>query len=234
LNRYILIADDNEDIVDILKTYAAKEGFIPVVAYNGEEALAKFFQYSPALILLDVMMPRKDGFEICREIRQSSNVPIIMITAKSEDADRIMGLDIGADDYIVKPFSPGEVMARIRAVLRRIDLPDDSRKNIDENSVVFPGLEINLSDYTVKISGKSVNLTRKELEILWLLASNPGKVFSRDNLLNSVWGYEYFGDARTVDTHIKRLRAKIECLDTCNWEVKTIWGVGYKFEVKHV
>lgn len=229
MNRHILIADDNEGIVDILKTYVAKEGFIPVIAYDGEETIQMFTQYSPHLILLDVMMPKKDGFEICREIRQSSNVPIIMITAKSEDADRIMGLDIGADDYIVKPFSPGEVMARIRAVLRRLDISDEDKKEL----LIHPGLEINLSDFDVKINGKSVNLTKKEIEILWLLASNPGKVYSRDNLLNSVWGYEYFGDDRTVDTHIKRIRAKIDIPLNVSWEIKTIWGVGYKFEVKH-
>jgi two-component system response regulator ResD len=176
------------------------------------------------------MMPKKDGFEVCREIRKNSNVPIIMITAKGEDIDRIMGLDIGADDYIVKPFSPGEVMARIRAILRRLDIPEEKRKDL----VRFPGLEINITDYEVKIDGHSVNLTKKEIEILWLLATNPGKVFSRDNLLNSVWGYEYFGDARTVDTHIKRLRAKIDVSETFNWDIKTIWGVGYKFEVNHV
>lgn len=230
MNRHLLIADDNEGIVDILKSYAAKEGYVPIIAYDGESAIELFHQYTPVLILLDVMMPKKDGFQICREIRQVSNVPIIMITAKSEDADRIMGLDIGADDYIIKPFSPAEVMARIRAVLRRIEPPADSRKMI----LHYPKLEINLSDYDVKIDSKPVNLTKKEIEILWLLASNPGKVYSRDNLLNSVWGYDYYGDARTVDTHIKRLRAKIDLTGPVSWEIKTIWGVGYKFEVKHV
>lgn len=175
-------------------------------------------------------MPKKDGFEVCHEIRQSSNVPIIMITAKGEDADRIMGLDIGADDYIVKPFSPGEVMARIRAILRRVDISGEEDKKI----IRHPGLEINISDYEVKVNGYPVNLTKKEIEILWLLSTNAGKVFSRDNLLDSVWGYEYYGDARTVDTHIKRLRAKIDISDTSAWDIKTIWGVGYKFEVKHV
>jgi len=230
LSKPILIADDNEGIVDILKSYVAKEGYFPIIAYDGESAIELFHQYAPLLILLDVMMPKKDGFEVCREIRQISNVPIIMVTAKSEDADRIMGLDIGADDYIIKPFSPGEVMARIRAVLRRIDPPSDDAKNI----LYYPGLEINLSDYDVKINSKTINLTKKEIEIFWLLASNPGKVYSRDNLLNSVWGYEYFGDSRTVDTHIKRLRAKIDLTEPVSWEIKTIWGVGYKFEVKHV
>ena len=230
MNKYILIADDNDGILDILKTYVLKEGFTPILAHDGVEAMNVFAQYSPFLLLLDVMMPKKDGFEVCHEIRKSSNVPIIMITAKGEDADRIMGLDIGADDYIVKPFSPGEVMARIRAILRRLDIPDEKKKDI----IKHDGLEINIADYEVKISGHPINLTKKEIDILWLLASNPGKVFSRDNLLNSIWGYEYFGDARTVDTHIKRLRAKIGINETLSWDIKTIWGVGYKFEVKNV
>lgn len=230
MNKYLLIADDNESILDILKTYVIKEGFSPIIAHDGEEALDMFNKYEPLLILLDVMMPKKDGFEICRAIRQSSNVPIIMITAKGEDGDRIMGLDIGADDYIVKPFSPKEVMARIRAVLRRLDVSEEERKDI----IYHPGLKLNLSDYEVLVEGQPINLTKKELEILWILAANPGKVFSRDNLLNSVWGYEYFGDTRTVDTHIKRLRSKLDIPETCSWDIKTIWGVGYKFEVKHV
>lgn len=232
--KYILIADDNEGILDILKTYIIKEGFSPILAHDGEEVLKMFSDYSPLLILLDVMMPKKNGFEVCQEIRKTSNIPIIMITAKGEDADRIMGLDIGADDYIVKPFSPGEVMARIRAVLRRMELSDDQETEI----LRFPGLEINISDYEVIINNHPVSLTKKEIEIFWLLASNPGKVFSRDNLLNNVWGYDYYGDARTVDTHIKRLRSKISSKSNSSkaldWEIKTIWGVGYKFEVQHV
>lgn len=227
--KYLLIADDNEGILDILSTYVRKEGFSPLIAHDGEETLRKFMEYRPILLLLDVMMPHKDGFTVCREIRKSSKVPIIMITAKGEDGDRIMGLDIGADDYIVKPFSPGEVMARIRAVLRRLDISEDQSRDI----ICYPGLTINLLDYEVMLSGQSINLTKKEIEILWILASNPGKVFSRDNLLNSVWGYDYFGDSRTVDTHIKRLRAKINIPETSCWDIKTIWGVGYKFEVKN-
>lgn len=230
MSKYLLIADDNESILDILKTYVAKEGFLPITAHDGEETLQKFAEFRPLLLLLDVMMPKKDGFTICREIRQSSNVPIIMITAKGEDGDRIMGLDIGADDYIVKPFSPGEVMARIRAVLRRLDISKEQSDDI----ICHPGLKINLSDYEVQIDGQPINLTKKETEVLWILASHPGKVFSRDNLLDSVWGYDYFGDARTVDTHIKRLRSKINISETSSWDIKTIWGVGYKFEVKHV
>ncbi len=230
MNKYILIADDNEGILDILKSYVSKEGFSPLLAHDGEEAIKLFKEYSPLLLLLDVMMPNMDGFEVCREIRKNSNVPIIMITAKGEDADRIMGLDTGADDYVVKPFSPGEVMARIRAVLRRLEISDEEKKTM----IQHPGLEINISDYEVKIDGRPVNLTKKEIEILWLFATNPGKVFSRDNLLNSIWGYNYFGDARTVDTHIKRLRSKIDIPENSSWDIKTIWGVGYKFEVKHV
>jgi DNA-binding response OmpR family regulator len=229
LSPYILIADDNSDILDILKKYVAKEGYQPLLAHDGEEAVLMFRQYRPVLILLDVMMPKKDGFTVCREIRKESTAPIIMVTAKIEDADRIMGLDIGADDYIVKPFSPGEVMARVRAVLRRIDVSEDQKKAV----LYHPGLEINMSEYEVKINNRDIELTRKEIEILWLLASNPGKVFSRDNILNSVWGYDYFGDARTVDTHIKRLRSKIASDGDLEWDIKTIWGVGYKFEVKH-
>jgi two-component system response regulator ResD len=228
LNKSILIADDNEGIVDILKNYAIKEGYAPIVAFDGESAINMFNKFLPSLILLDVMMPKKNGFEVCKEIRNTSNVPIIMITAKSEDFDKIMGLDIGADDYIVKPFSPAEVMARVRAILRRIDVTEDDMKNLLKHN----GLEVNISDYEVKVNGNLVSLTKKEIEILWLLASNPGKVFSRDNLLNSVWGYEYFGDSRTVDTHIKRLRSKVNISEDFDWDIKTIWGVGYKFEVK--
>lgn len=230
MNKNILIADDNDDILEILHRYVYKEGFYPILAHDGEEALKKFFEFAPVLLLLDVMMPKKDGFEVCQEIRRSSNIPIIMITAKGDDGDRIMGLDIGADDYIVKPFSPGEVLARIRAVLRRLDLSEEQKKDI----VRHHNLEINISDYEVTLSGQFLNLTKKEIEIFWLLASNPGKVFSRDNLLSSVWGDEYFGDARTVDTHIQRLRSKINITQPLNWDIKTIWGVGYKFEVQHV
>ena len=230
MNKYILIADDNDDILEILHRYVSKEGFFPIMAHDGLEAVKKFYEFYPLLLLLDVMMPKKDGFEVCKEIRSYSNVPIIMITAKGDDGDRIMGLDTGADDYIVKPFSPGEVMARIRAVLRRLDISENQSKDI----VRHPGLEINISEYEVTISGQPVSLTKKEIEIFWLLASNPGTVFSRDNLLSSVWGYDYFGDARGVDTHIQRLRAKLSISEQSNWEIKTIWGVGYKFEVNHV
>ena len=228
LQRNILVADDNEGIVDILSSYLKKEGFNPIKAYDGEEAIKKYKETSPALILLDIMMPKKDGFEVCKEIRKNSNIPIIMITAKKEEADMIWGLDIGADDYVVKPFSPGAVMARIKAVLRRLEVTEEERGNI----LRFQELEINIEDYIVKIEGKISNLTKKEVEILWLLASNINKVFSRDNLLDSLWGYEYDGDPRAVDNHIKRLRAKLKLRDQYPWDIKTIWGVGYKFEVQ--
>jgi DNA-binding response OmpR family regulator len=192
-----------------------------------QEALDLFDKIHPDVVLLDIMMPKIDGFEVCREIRKKHDTPVIMITARGEDFERIMGLDIGADDYIVKPFSPGEVMARIRAVLRRISREDIQSKQIFS----FSNLTINLDEYIVTIDGRKVLLTKKETEILWTLAANRNKVFSRDNLLNSLWGYEYFGDTRTVDSHIKRLRAKLDEHRHEEWEIKTIWGVGYKFEV---
>lgn len=222
----MLIADDNRQITSILEEYAKKEGYSVKIAYNGRQALETFNQYKPDIVLLDVMMPIMDGFEVCREIRKVSNVPVIMITARGEDFERIMGLDIGADDYIVKPFSPAEVMARIRAVMRRI-----GADNVSSQLFTYDNLRINMEDYMVTIDDNNVSLTKKEIEILWTLAVNKNKVFTRDNLLNSLWGYDYYGDSRTVDSHIKRLRSKIDEFDHKNWEVRTIWGVGYKFEV---
>lgn len=227
--QHILIADDNQDITDILSTYAVKEGFNAVVASDGEEALKLFQEYNPAVVLLDVMMPKEDGYEVCRKIRSKSNVPVILITARGEDFERIMGLDIGADDYIVKPFSPSEVMARIRAVLRRMTKKEVH--SVSDNVVTVGNLSINLDEYALYIDGTRISLTKKEIETMWTLATNPNKVFTRDNLLDSLWGFDYFGDSRTVDSHIKRLRAKLDKLDHPQWSIKTIWGVGYKFEV---
>lgn len=224
----MLIADDNRQITSILREYAKADGYTVKVAYNGVEALDLYNMYNPDIILLDVMMPQIDGFEVCREIRKKSNIPIIMITARGEDFEKIMGLDIGADDYIVKPFSPGEVMARVRAIMRRID-PDEKR---NAQILYFDNLKINMDDYVVTINSKNVSLTKKEIEILWTLANSKNKVFTRDNLLNNLWGYDYFGDSRTVDSHIKRLRSKLDEFKHENWDIKTIWGVGYKFEVK--
>ncbi len=222
----ILIVDDHKQITSILEEYAKKEGYATITALDGVDAIQKFEAEKPDILLLDVMMPKKDGFEVCRDIRKTSNVPIIMVTARGEDFEKIMGLEIGADDYIVKPFSPGEVMARVKAIMRRI-----TREEKAAQRFVLDNLVINLDDYTVTIEGKGVSLTKKEIEILWTLATSTNKVFSRDNLLNSLWGYDYFGDNRTVDSHIKRLRAKLDEYSHPAWEIKTIWGVGYKFEV---
>ncbi len=224
----ILIADDHPKIVQVLSAYAKKEGYDVIVAQDGEEALDVFRREKIDLILLDIMMPKVDGYEVCREIRKSSNVPIIMVTARGEDFERIMGLDIGADDYIIKPFAPGEVMARIRAILRRI-VAEESKV---EREIKFENLRVDIDNYEAEMDGEDLGLTKKELEILWTLADARGKVFSRENLLNSVWGYDYYGDSRTVDTHIKRLRAKMDKHPHPGYEISTIWGVGYKFEVK--
>ena len=225
----ILIADDNQQITSILANYARKEGFEPLVALDGQQAL-ELFQHEKNIdvVLLDVMMPKLDGFEVCRELRRRSMVPIIMVTARGEDFERIMGLDIGADDYILKPFSAGEVMARVRAILRRVQ----PREAEQQNLYSVGNLVIDLDKYLVTIGGADVTLTKKEVELLWTLAKNSSKVFSRENLLDSIWGYDYFGDSRTVDSHIKRLRAKVDKFEHEEWEIKTIWGVGYRFEEK--
>ena len=226
----ILIADDNQQITSILANYARKEGFEPLVALDGQQALELFEQHEKNIdvVLLDVMMPKLDGFEVCRELRRRSMVPIIMVTARGEDFERIMGLDIGADDYILKPFSAGEVMARVRAILRRVQ----PREAEQQNLYSVGNLVIDLDKYLVTIGGADVTLTKKEVELLWTLAKNSSKVFSRENLLDSIWGYDYYGDSRTVDSHIKRLRAKLDNFKHPEWDVKTIWGVGYRFEVK--
>ena len=226
--KKILIADDNKQITTILSGYAKKEGFEPVIALDGAEALDKYLQYENeiAVVLLDVMMPEIDGFEVCRRLRKESMVPIIMITARGEDYDKIMGLDIGADDYVIKPFSAPEVMARVRAVLRRLGAQEPA----NAQTLSYANLYINLEKYAVQINGEEVPLTKKEIELLWTLAKNSTKVFSRDNLLDSIWGYDYFGDSRTVDSQIKRLRAKLDKYEHPLWEIKTIWGVGYRFE----
>lgn len=224
----MLIADDNRQITSILEEYAKNEGYDVKIAYDGKAAMEAFNKHNPSIVLLDVMMPLMDGFEVCREIRRHSNVPIIMITARGEDFERIMGLDIGADDYIVKPFSPGEVMARVRAIMRRLTADDKKGSNLFS----FDNLQINMDDYLVTVNGVNVPMTKKEIEILWTLSTNKNKVFTRDNLLNSLWGYDYYGDNRTVDSHIKRLRSKLDEYEHESWEIKTIWGVGYKFEVK--
>ena len=225
----VLIADDNLQIVSILKEYCKKNNFNVTLAHDGEETLEKIRNNKFDIVLLDIMMPKKNGFDVCKEVRTFSNVTIIMITARGEDFERIMGLETGADDYIVKPFSPGEVIARIHAILRRV-IPNE---NISQEKIFsYDNLTINLSDFTVKISDKNVSLTKKEIELLWLLSTNRNKVFTRENLLDSIWGYDYFGDSRTVDSHIKRLRAKLDNYEHETWNIKTIWGVGYKFDIQ--
>lgn len=225
----VLIADDNLQIISILKEYCKKNNFNVTLAHDGEETLEKIRNNKFDIVLLDIMMPKKNGFDVCKEVRTFSNVPIIMITARGEDFERIMGLETGADDYIVKPFSPGEVIARIHAILRRV-IPNE---NISQEKIFsYDNLTINLSDFTVKISDENVSLTKKEIELLWLLSTNRNKVFTRENLLDSIWGYDYFGDSRTVDSHIKRLRAKLDNYKHKTWNIKTIWGVGYKFDIQ--
>ena len=224
----VLIVDDNPDIREVLGTYAAKEGFEPITAKDGFEALDLFRKTSPAVILLDVMMPGMDGYRVCERIRSESDVPIILITAKGEDYERVMGLDIGADDYIVNPFNANEVMARVRAVLRRMARVEQKE---EKKILSISNLTINIESYSVYVGAEKLPLTKKEVETMWILAENPSKVFTRDNLLDSLWGQDYFGDSRTVDSHIKRLRAKLDKVDHPDWEIKTIWGLGYKLEL---
>ena len=223
----VLIADDNKQIVSILSEYCKKNNFTVSTVFDGEEALKEIEKNKFDIVLLDVMMPKKDGFDVCRETRKFSNVPIIMITARGEDYEKIMGLEIGADDYIVKPFSPGEIIARINAILRRIMPKNDESEKI----FTFDNLEIDLNNFTVKVNDEIISLTKKEIEILWTLATNQNKVFTRENLLDLIWGFDYFGESRTVDTHIKRLRAKLDNYEHKKWNIKTIWGVGYKFHI---
>ena len=223
----VLIADDNKQIVSILSENCKKNNFIVSTVFDGEEALKEIEKNKFDIVLLDVMMPKKDGFDVCRETRKFSNVPIIMITARGEDYEKIMGLEIGADDYIVKPFSPGEIIARINAILRRIMPKNDQSEKI----FTFDNLEIDLNNFTVKVNDEIIPLTKKEIEILWTLATNQNKVFTRENLLDLIWGFDYFGESRTVDTHIKRLRAKLDNYEHKKWNIKTIWGVGYKFDI---
>ena len=223
----VLIADDNKQIVSILSEYCKKNNFTVSAVFDGETALKEIEKNKFDIVLLDVMIPKKDGFDVCRETRKFSNVPIIMITARGEDYEKIMGLEIGADDYIVKPFSPGEIIARINAILRRIMPKNDESEKI----FTFDNLEIDLNNFTVKVNDEIISLTKKEIEILWTLATNQNKVFTRENLLDLIWGFDYFGESRTVDTHIKRLRAKLDNYEHKKWNIKTIWGVGYKFDI---
>ncbi|HIW57729.1 MAG TPA: response regulator transcription factor [Firmicutes bacterium] len=227
----ILIVDDESNICELIRLYIEKEGYEAIIANDGQEAIDKFKEHSPNLILLDIMLPVKDGWQVCREIRALSNVPIIMLSAKGETFDKVLGLELGADDYIVKPFEPKEMVARIKAVMRRSENQGSGGEDEDEDELVFDGLRINQSTYEVYIDDKKVEMPPKEFELLYFLAKNANKVFTRDQLLDKIWGYEFFGDSRTVDVHIKRIREKIEGKER-NWNLKTIWRVGYKFEVE--
>lgn len=224
----ILVADDDKNISELLRLYLEKEGYTVVIANDGEEALAKFNMDQPDMVLLDIMMPKLDGWQACREIRKKSECPIIMITAKGETFDKVLGLELGADDYVVKPFDSKEIVARIKAVLRRTG---KSNVKSDVKEVSYDNLVVNMTKYELKVNGQVVDTPPKELELLYHLASNPNRVYTRDQLLDEVWGFEYYGDSRTVDVHVKRLREKLEGVSD-KWALKTVWGVGYKFEVK--
>ena len=225
----ILIVDDDTNICELLRLYIAKEGFEASIANDGETALKMFDSVSPDLILLDIMLPGLDGWQVCRELRKKSSVPIIMLTAKGEVFDKVLGLELGADDYVVKPFETKEVVARINAVLRR-SVRNSGRQD-DSKEVSYENLTINLTNYELRVKGQQVDTPPKEMELIYHLASNPNRVFTRNQLLDEVWGFDYYGDSRTVDVHVKRLREKLEGVSD-KWALKTVWGVGYKFEVK--
>ena len=224
----ILFVDDDENICELLRLYLEKDGFDTIVANDGEQAVDFAAKYSPDLILLDIMLPKLDGWQVCREIRKTSETPIIMLTAKGETFDKILGLELGADDYVSKPFDTKEVIARIKAVLRRSHEKD---KASQINEVRYDKLRINLTNYELEVNGVKIDTPPKELELVYHLASNPNRVYTRDQLLDEVWGFDYYGDSRTVDVHVKRLREKLENVSD-EWSLKTVWGVGYKFEVK--
>ena len=224
-NGKILVVDDDKNICELLRLYLENDGYTVSLAYDGESALKVFQEFRPDIILLDIMLPKMDGWQVCREIRKTSETPIIMVTAKGETFDKVLGLELGADDYIVKPFETKEVVARIKAVLRRTNIsPQNEIKQVEYDKLV-----INLTNYEMKVDGKVVNTPPKELELIYHLASNPNRVFTRDQLLDEVWGFDYYGDSRTVDVHVKRLREMLEGVSD-KWSLKTVWGVGYKFE----
>ena len=222
----VLVADDDPNVHQSLNAYFKREGYLMLSAYDGEQALRQETEAHPDIIILDIMMPKKDGLQVCREVRKNSNVPIIMLSAKGEEFDKLIGLELGADDYITKPFSPREVVARVKAVLRRMrEMHDESRAS----RVVVDNLEVDMNAFQVKLDGQIIPCTPKEIEIIWTLAKNPGMVFSREHLLKTIWGYDFLGDTRAVDSHIKRIRAKL-CKPSNHWEISTVWGIGYRFE----
>lgn len=223
----ILVVDDDLNICELLRLYLTKEGYNVVIANDGVSAVTMFQEESPSLVLLDIMLPKLDGWQVCREIRKFSETPIIMLTAKGEVFDRVLGLELGADDYVVKPFDTKEIVARIKAVLRRST--SSSAEEVKE--VHYDKLSINLTNYELKVAGVQIDTPPKEMELIFHLAKNPNRVFTRDQLLDEVWGFDYYGDSRTVDVHVKRLREKLEGVSD-KWELRTVWGVGYKFETK--
>lgn len=224
----ILIVDDDENICELLRLYLEKDGYETSIAHDGQQALTAFHSEAPDLILLDIMLPKLDGWQVCREIRKESRVPIIMLTAKGETFDKILGLELGADDYVSKPFDAKEVLARVKAVLRRTMAPEEGE---GKKEVRYDKLVINLTNYELIVDGVQIDTPPKELMLIYHLASNPNRVYTRDQLLDEVWGFDYYGDSRTVDVHVKRLREKLEGVSD-QWSLKTVWGVGYKFEVK--
>ncbi len=230
MSNKILVVDDDINICELLQLYLENEGYTVFVANNGQEAVDKFHAKEPDLVLLDIMLPKMDGWQVCREIRKTSSAPIIMLTAKGETFDKVLGLELGADDYVTKPFDAKEVMARVKAVLRRTKENIDSTTT-EKKTVVYDKLEINIVNYELKINGEIVDTPPKELELIYHFASNPNRVYTRDQLLDEVWGFDYYGDSRTIDVHVKRLREKLEGVSD-KWALKTVWGVGYKFETK--
>ena len=231
IKQRILIVDDDENIAELISLYLTKECFETKIVYDGESALAQLSSFKPNLILLDLMLPGIDGYQVCREIRKNNNTPIIMLSAKGETFDKVLGLELGADDYMIKPFETKELVARVKAVLRRYHLPQSQTNSGDASQIVeYPDLTINLGNYSVLYYGKNIEMPPKELELLYFLASSPNQVFTRELLLDNIWGYEYIGDTRTVDVHIKRIREKIK--DHARWSIDTVWGIGYKFATK--
>lgn len=228
----IMIVDDDENINELISLYLTKECFETKMVYDGESALRELSVFKPNLIILDLMLPGIDGYQVCREIRKTNNVPIIMLSAKGETFDKVLGLELGADDYMIKPFETKELVARVKAVLRRYHLPQSATSNdiSTQQCVQYPDLTINLSNYSVLYNGKTIEMPPKELELLYFLASSPNQVFTREQLLDHIWGYEYLGDTRTVDVHIKRIREKIK--DHEHWGIETVWGIGYKFVIR--
>ena len=224
---YILIVDDDPNIAHLVQLYLEKEGFDVKVAQRGDDALNEFRKLPPDLMLLDLMLPGVDGWQVLKTVRKTSSIPVIMLTAKDETFDKVLGLELGADDYVTKPFDTKELVARIKAVIRRYQVGESPEKEL-----AFPGLTINISQYVVTYMGNTLEMPPKEIELLYYLASHPGMVFTREQLLENVWGYDYFGDSRTVDVHVKRLREKLGAGESMGWQIKTVWGVGYKFDVK--